>query len=297
VPDDDFDRLGRQLRAGAGQLAGDLSPRPAALIRARGEQRRRRRVAGTLALALVLIAGGGGTAYAVGQLGPNPARPLAPATTGTATPSATPAHTATPPASATISPGSTGSPAATTSPGGTISPGHAAGATTLQLGPLTLRVPATWRVTYRDAYGDYTVSTGSCAVDELMGAEGGSACPSFSLIANAGTSGEPAGTSYRLGLVFTMSTGGTGCPARATNAGWFRETPGTRLSSGYAPVTTAKTADYTVWQIGCLPDDHPPPAFYFQQRDWYLPESDILIVDEYSTPGLAQILATATWAG
>jgi hypothetical protein len=288
VPDDDD--FEQQLRTGAAQLAAGLSPRPAGLIRARGDQRRRRKIAGSLAVALVVIAGGGGTAYAIGQQHrPPPAvSPLAP--TATATPSAAPSRSPAPPASAT----SSATPGAT-SPG-TTSPGTT-GPTTLQLGPLILRVPGTWHVTYHDAYGDYTVSIGSCAVNQLMGGEDGSACPSFSLIANAGTSGEPAGTSYRLGLVFSMSTGGTGCPARTTNTGWFRESPGTRLSSGYAPVTATKTADYTVWQIGCLPDDHPPPAFYFQQRDWYLPESDILIVDEYSTPGLAQILATATWAG
>ena len=75
MPDDDFDRLGQQLRAGAAQLADDLSPRPAALIRARGDQRRHRKVAGSLALALVLIAGGGGTAYALGQHAPRPPSP------------------------------------------------------------------------------------------------------------------------------------------------------------------------------------------------------------------------------
>jgi hypothetical protein len=297
VPDDDFDRLGQQLRAGAAHLADDLSPRPAALIRARGDQRRRRKIAGSLALALIVIAGGGGTAYAVGQHGPDPARPLAPAATGTAAPSTAPARTATPPASATSSPGSTGAPAATTSPGRTTSPGPGTGTTTLRLGPLILRVPGSWRITYHDAQGDDTVSTGSCAADELMGAEGGSACPSFSLIEKAGTSGEPAGTSYRPGLVYTRSTGATGCPARPTTTGWFRDIPTTPYSSGYAPVTAAKTADYTVWQVGCMLDDRPPPALYFQQRDWYLPDSDILIIDEYSTPGLAQILAAATWAG
>jgi hypothetical protein len=52
-----------------------------------------------------------------------------------------------------------------------------------------------------------------------------------------------------------------------------------------------------VWQLGCRLGSNGirPPSFYFQQRDWYLPVSRILIVDEYSTPGLAQILATATW--
>jgi hypothetical protein len=66
--------------------------------------------------------------------------------------------------------------------------------------------------------------------------------------------------------------------------------------SGYSAVTSTRTADYTVWQFGCeTAGPASTPVFYFQQRDWYLPVSNILIVDEYSTPGLAQILATATW--
>ena len=293
MPDDDFDQLGRQLRAGAGQLADDLSPRPANLIRTRGDQRRRRKFAGSLALALVVIGGGGGTAYALGQHGPTPPRPVAPAT---ASPSAPPAHTATPPAS-TISPG------ATNSPGGTNSPGTTATTRTLQLGPLTLRVPGTWRITARDALGDYTVSTGSCPGAAFYAAETGSPCPSFLLIRNAGPTPNDPGVSmqtYVPGTLFwKTSTGVTGCPGKApTPTTWWRfpitERP---LSNGYAPVTAAKTADYTVWRFGCYNPPNAPAVFYFQQRDWYLPVSRILIVDEYATPGLAQILATATWAG
>jgi hypothetical protein len=294
VPDDDFDHLGQQLRAGAAHLADDLSPRPAALVRARGDQRRRRKIAGSLAVALVLIAGGGGTAYALGQQAPRPPSPLAPA--GTATPSATPTHTATPPAS-TISPG------ATISPGGTTSPGITATTRTLQLGPLTLRVPGTWRITARDAQGDYTVSTGSCPGPAFLAAQNGSPCPSFLLIRNAGPTPNDPGFSmqtYMPGTFFwTTSTGATGCPGKPlTPTSWLR-TPTTigPLSNGYAPVTAAKTADYTVWRFGCYNAPRAPPVFYFQQRDWYLPVSRILIVDEYATPGLAQILATATWAG
>ena len=290
MPDDDFDRLGQQLRAGAAHLADDLSPRPAALIRARGDQRRRRKVAGSLALALVVIAGGGGTAYAVGQHGPGPARPLAPAVTGTATPSVTPEHTATPPAS-------------TISPAGTTSPGTTATTRTLQLGPLTLRVPGTWRITARDAQGDYTVSTGSCPGPAFLAAQTGSPCPSFLLITNAGPTPNDPGVSMQTyvpgTLSWSTSTGATGCPGKPlTPTSWLR-TPTTigPLSNGYAPVTAAKTADYTVWRFGCYNALRAPPAFYFQQRDWYLPVSRILIVDEYATPGLAQILATATWAG
>jgi len=188
----------------------------------------------------------------------------------------------------------------TGSAGATTSPGHATTTTTtLQLGPLILRVPATWRITYRDAQGDYTVSTGACAGDDLVGAEAGSPCPAFSLIADAGPTSSPAGDigthAYVPGQEYTTSTGATGCPAKPATS-WLRDAPVRPYSSGYAPVTSTRTADYTVWQFGCY-HAAGAPSFYFQQRDWYLPDSRILIVDEYATPGLAQILATATWAG
>jgi hypothetical protein len=292
---DDFEQ---RLRSGAEQFAADLKPGSADRIRARGDQRRRRKIAGSVALALVLVAGGGGSAYAIGRQhhsAPPAVSPLAP--TATPAPSATPGHGTTPPAGPTGSarPGRGSSGPGRSGPGG---PGSA-GTTTLRLGPLILRVPDTWRITYHDARGDYTVSTGACASDELLGAEGGSACPAFSLISGAGptSAGAPGTHSYVPGQFYTTSTGATGCPARPTTAGWFREVPARPYSSGYAPVTAARTADYTVWQVGCLLDDRPPAALSFQQRDWYLPDSDLLIVDEYSIPGLAQILAAGTWAG
>jgi hypothetical protein len=300
APDDHSpDDLGPQLRAGAARFAADLSPGPASLVRARGDQRRHRKLAGSLALAFVLIAGGGGTAYALGQHAPRPASPLAPVTSGP--PAPTTAPTATPPAS-THSPGPAGSPGGTaTSPGAgrsTGSAGAAATTRTIRLGSLTLRVPALWHVTYQDAQGDYTVSTTPCNGDDLIGGEQGSTCPSFSLIAGAGPTSSPSGAgphAYVPGQEYTTSTGATGCPAKP-HPGWLRDAAARPASSGYAPVTSTRTADYTVWRLGCY-DAAGTPSVFFQQRDWYLPDSRILIVDEYSIPGLAQILATATWAG
>src|SRR5450631_2997041 len=70
-----------------------------------------------------------------------------------------------------------GSGAPGVSPSGNAGPGQAAtrpqstpagessgdnAPSTLLLGHLVMRVPASWRVTYSDAKGDYAVSTGSC---------------------------------------------------------------------------------------------------------------------------------------
>jgi hypothetical protein len=67
---------------------------------------------------------------------------------------------------------------------------------------------------------------------------------------------------------------------------------------GFAHVTPAKTAYYSTWTIGCGragANGVATPSFYFQQFDWYLPVSKVLIMTEYNIPGLANILASASW--
>jgi hypothetical protein len=206
-----------------------------------------------------------------------------------------------------------GNPDASVSPGGhagtgrPASPGHATPTgrssppepSTLLLGHLIMRTSASWRVTYSDARGDYTVSTGSCHDDALLGSMGGSRCPSFSMIVGAGgTSGPvPTDQTYRPDQPYNPSSGVLGCPGKPGSQ-WRRLGPSNSYSQGFAHVTSGATAYYTVWRIGCGlagPDGSATPSFYFEQRDWYLPGSQILIVDEYSIAGLAAVLAAATW--
>ena len=188
----------------------------------------------------------------------------------------------------------------------TLTPGTAAGASggqfapsTLLLGHLIMRAPASWRVTFNDAKGDFTVSTGSCGVDTLLGSMGGSRCPSFSMIVGAGgTVGSvPTEQTYRRTEPYNPSSGVLGCPGKP-GAGWQRLGPSNAYHESFAHVTSTGTAYYTVWKIGCGPagsNGSTAPSFYFEQRDWYLPVSQILIVDEYSISGLAAVLAHATW--
>jgi hypothetical protein len=169
---------------------------------------------------------------------------------------------------------------------------------TLLLGHLIMRAPASWRVTYSDAQGDYAVSTGSCDDDALLGSMAGSRCPSFSMIVGAGPAVGPVPTvqAYRRENPYDPSSGILGCPGKPA-AGWQRLGPSNAYREGFAHVSSG-TAYYTVWTIGCRPASQDGPAtasFYFQQRDWYLPGSQILIVDEYSIPGLATVLADASW--
>jgi hypothetical protein len=212
----------------------------------------------------------------------------------TATPGA---HTAAPGAQ-TASPGGRTGRAATPAASLPASPGSGGdGPSTLLLGHLIMRAPASWRVTYSDPQGDYAVSTGSCDDDALLGSMAGSRCPSFSMIVGAGpVAGAPAVQSYRREDPYDPSSGILGCPGQPA-AGWKRLGPSNAYREGFAHVSSG-TAYYTVWTIGCGAASADGPAtavFYFQQRDWYLPGSQILIVDEYPIPGLATVLADAGW--
>ncbi|MBO0836420.1 MAG: hypothetical protein J2P28_13070 [Actinobacteria bacterium] len=55
-----------------------------------------------------------------------------------------------------------------------------------------------------------------------------------------------------------------------------------------------RTANYTVWPFTCNDLTTGAHLGSFEQRDWYLPVSKVLIVDQYQTPGLATVLKDAS---
>jgi hypothetical protein len=202
-------------------------------------------------------------------------------------------------AAPSVSPDGTAGPAATrpqSTPAGESSGENAP--STLLLGHLVMRTPASWRVTYSDAKGDYAVSTGSCSAGALLGSMGGSRCPSFSMIVGASAAAGPVPTdqTYSRDKPYVPSPGVLGCPGQP-GAGWQRLGPSNSYQEGFARVSTG-TAYYTVWKIGCGlagSGGAVAPSFYFEQQDWYLPGSQVLIVAEYPITGLAAALASASW--
>lgn len=126
------DNFGQKLREGSARFAEDVTPRPARLVRARGDRRRRRRtVAGSVAISVAVIAGGIGGLYGFGLPGRTVTRPSPrPVTSVTAPaptsgPSGKPTSTA--PTRPTGRPTGTGSaPASQTAPASTASSGYRA---------------------------------------------------------------------------------------------------------------------------------------------------------------------------
>ena len=67
----------------------------------------------------------------------------------------------------------------------------------------------------------------------------------------------------------------------------------TLTKGGFAKVGP-KTAHYRAWRVTCVSTEGTQPAGKpYVQRVWYLPRSRILVVDEWSTAGLAEALTAA----
>ncbi|MFY7064498.1 serine/threonine-protein kinase [Nocardiopsis changdeensis] len=116
-------------------------------------------------------------------------------------------------------------------------------------------------------------------------------CPSVRLLG-------PEAVTYRQGQApvdGTMPFMGGGldtCPAGAEPRG---EGEIEEVTDGLAPVGE-RTAHYRVWAVPCFPEGAgtaEEDLRWFEQRYWLLPESEILIVDDYTHEGLEEILAGA----
>jgi hypothetical protein len=227
----------------------------------------------TLAAAIVL-AGCGGEA---GQ----PGSGLGIATTQTAT---GPTDGTTTLGSTTTRPATTRAPASTTTSGPV---GRSAGGR-LGFRGMTIRLLPGWRAT-RDGPDQVTVAAGG----PCRRSAGGVDCPGFLLLGPSQIAIAHELAPYDPDRVWHPGTGVEGCPA--DRDGLVERTPTRPRAGGFARVG-AKRAVYRQWVVPCLDAGTLKPATSYRQRVWYLPSSRILVVDEWSTPRLDEVLAAATFA-
>ncbi|WP_214110929.1 hypothetical protein [Acrocarpospora catenulata] len=59
----------------------------------------------------------------------------------------------------------------------------------------------------------------------------------------------------------------------------------------------AHKANYRMWKAACIKVGQTSSTVqgHFYQREWYLPKSKILVVDQWQTKGLANIILMAAW--
>jgi hypothetical protein len=119
---------------------------------------------------------------------------------------------------------------------------------------------------------------------------GGVDCPGFLLLGPSQIAIADQLAPYDPDKVWHPGAGVEGCPR--DRDGLAEVPPATPASKGVAKVG-GKDAVYREWRIGCVDARTGKPDTGYTQRVWYLKGPKILVVDEWSTPGLKEALAAA----
>lgn len=157
----------------------------------------------------------------------------------------------------------------------------------LRLGRFTIRVPRGWHALAgrHPGRGAYFVATGPCARPDP------SACRGFLVLGvDQIKTGDNQTRPYTPKAPYNPTKDPQPCPGDPSLREKFPNAP---KVNAFAPIGNHESI-YREWTIGCVDADQKMKSLFFQ-RDWYLPTSKVLVVDEWSTPGLAEILRDATW--
>jgi hypothetical protein len=232
---------------------------------------RRSRVAVAL-LTAWLVAGCGGSGPAL--VDSSTTRPV-PTTTTVATATTRPGTTAVPTTGAI--PTTTGRVPVTT---GQTGPAGAP----LTFRRLTIRLGRGWRA---GGGGDHVEVATSRACRRSAGRVD---CPGFLLLGPSQIAIASELAPFDPDQVWHPGSGVEGCPQ--DRDGLAEVTPTKPTKRGVAKVG-GKDAVYREWRVGCVDARTGEPEASYTQRVWYLKASRILVVDEWSTPGLGEALAAA----
>ncbi|WP_169986550.1 hypothetical protein [Microbispora sp. H10836] len=171
--------------------------------------------------------------------------------------------------------------------------GDAAATKTLHLRKgLTLKIPSSWRVD-ADRADWLRVITGSCPTKgtDTYGFRD-SGCHSFWILGpKAIKVGHELFQAYTPDGPFYPATDVGPCPVKKKL--YIGRT--TLAEKGLRQVGPGHKADYRDWAGTCRTLTSGTVKARFNQREWYLPTSRILVIDQWRTPGLAAILENATW--
>jgi hypothetical protein len=147
---------------------------------------------------------------------------------------------------------------------------------------LTIRLAKGWRA---GGGGDHVeVATGRAC----RRSAGGVDCPGFLLLGPTQIAIASELSPFDPARVWHPGAGVEGCPE--DRDGLAEVTPSRPAKQATAKVG-GKDAAYREWRIGCVDARTGKPKASYTQRVWYLKASGILVVDEWSTPGLGAVLA------
>ncbi|MGW0811085.1 hypothetical protein [Nonomuraea sp. NPDC002799] len=167
---------------------------------------------------------------------------------------------------------------------------HAAPAQQLKLrGGLTLYIPIQWKV-YGGGTDAVQVVTGKCA---KPGGWGTPECDAFYVFGpgyiKRGAEGFGPYTGKR---PFYTASDVQPCPV---NRKWG-EIIGPKVARGLRQLGPGHKAAYNAWRATCVSYSSGKVRARFTQREWYLPKTKLVVVDQWNTPGLADALKHADWS-
>jgi hypothetical protein len=147
---------------------------------------------------------------------------------------------------------------------------------------LTIRLARGWRA---GGGGDHVEVTTSRACRRSAGRVD---CPGFLLLGPSQIAIASELAPFDPDKVWHPGTGVEGCPE--DRDGLAELTPARPAKRGKAKVG-GKDAVYREWRVDCVDARTGKPESSYTQRIWHLEKSGILVVDEWSTPGLGAVLA------
>ncbi|MBB5965251.1 hypothetical protein [Planomonospora venezuelensis] len=162
----------------------------------------------------------------------------------------------------------------------------AAGTKTVSFRGMNLKVPSGWQV-HRD--GDWMlVQTGKCETPAYFAPK----CQGFWVLGpKAIKYGDEGFDPYTGEQPFYPASDVQRCPFN----GRYGQVLGKPTALGLRQVGRGHKAKYVSWFGRCVKDGNGEQTATFDQREWFLPASKILVVDVWRTPGLPNILKNATW--
>ncbi|MEW9553806.1 hypothetical protein [Nonomuraea sp. NPDC050783] len=154
---------------------------------------------------------------------------------------------------------------------------------------LTLYIPIRW-VVHRFGADNVQVVTGKCGKPKGWGTP---ECDAFYILGPSYIKRGAEGFGPYTGKnPFYTASDVQPCPYEDK----WGESIGSKVTRGLRQVGPGHKAAYNAWKATCVTYDRGTTKGHFTQREWYLPKSKILVVDQWNTPGLADTLKHADWS-
>ncbi|AXB46013.1 serine/threonine-protein kinase [Amycolatopsis albispora] len=157
----------------------------------------------------------------------------------------------------------------------------------LAVGPLTFTVPSTW--TRRPQGLEQVVVDAAECADPVKYFN----CRYFMVTDNTKANSEQ--PAYEPGKPYRRSANGRACNAAGRKDLW--QDGESTLEESTAAQVGGRAARFERWSVECVPRGSAGggTGVRITQRIWFVPSSNVVIVDEWNVPGLPEILNSAEW--